>query len=232
MKNENMKPLIGIVDSGAPCEWIYASKLFRLVPEGVGEEAGKPDILGHGTYVHRVISQKNPNGCFLHAQIFQDRPVTSALQVAQAIRWLTEQKVDLICLSLGLTQDRSVLHEACIAAHAEGIILVSASPAQGKASYPASYPEVIAVTGDARCDDDEISLLRNGGNDVFGAWCASPEQKGQGNGGASIACARLTALIAEHMATSQTQATFDDVIKVLKSRIQFYGQERKGIKLG
>lgn len=195
---------VGVIDSGGPtgdpAQNIGLGRRFCAHGDPL---PALPDQLGHGTAVASVIRRACPEAQILHAQIFEDRPVTSPAQVAAALDWLaalpTEMQPALICMSLGLAQDRSVLREACAALIAKGIPLVSSHPAQGAPCYPAAYPGVIAATGDARCDWDQLSLPRAG---VLGAWNNSPERGGRGMGGSSIAAARvaghLAALIVEN----------------------------------
>ncbi|HRO15307.1 MAG TPA: subtilisin [Paracoccus sp. (in: a-proteobacteria)] len=181
-------PLIGIVDSGGPAGRMSGARAF--LADGGGQ--AHPDRLGHGTAVAAVIGRAVPVASILHAQVFGDRPVTSADRVARAIRWLSPQ-CDIVLLSLGLAADRTVLRDACADALDAGAILVASAPARGAPCWPAAYPGVIAATGDARCGWDELSLLPGG---VIGAWCASPEWGGAGMGGASLAAARVAGHLA------------------------------------
>ncbi|WP_404385420.1 hypothetical protein [Caenispirillum salinarum] len=215
-----MDMVIGIIDSGGPS--LDGARRFVLTDGGVTTAAPLPDRLRHGSTVEAVMRRALPGVSVRHAQVFGDRPVTSAAQVAAAVRWLAlEQDAPLLCLSLGLPTDRAVLRDACAEAIAAGAVLVAAAPAQGAACYPAAYPSVIAATGDARCRFDEISALPH----ALGAWCSSPEHgDGGGMGGASIGCARLAA----HAARMMMEGV-QDVRAALEAAAVYYGRERKGI---
>lgn len=204
---------VGIVDSGGAAGQMAEARAFLAEGEG----AAQPDRLGHGTAVAALLQRAAPDALLRHAQVFDDRPVTSADRVARAIDWLSGD-CDLILLSLGLSADRAVLRDACRRALAAGCWLVAASPARGGACWPAAYPGVIAATGDARCSWTELSLLPGG---VIGAWCASPERGGVGMGGASLAAAR----VAGHLASSRP----DDPFAWLASRTVFRGVERRSV---
>lgn len=131
-----------------------------------------PDRLGHGTDVARLILAAAPQAALIDAQVFADGRPVSAAAVAAAIDWAVGQGAELINLSLGLREDHWALRHACAAASAAGVLLVASSPARGGAVYPAAYPGVLAVTGDARCADGEWSLLDGPGaarGDVAGA---------------------------------------------------------------
>ncbi|AUH63383.1 subtilisin-like serine protease QhpE [Paracoccus zhejiangensis] len=184
-------PLIGIVDSGGPAGQMQDSRAFHAEGDG----PARPDRLGHGSAVAAMLKRAAPDVRLRHAQVFDEKPVTSADRVARAVDWLAAD-CDLILLSLGLAADRAVLRDACTRAAERGVILVAASPARGAPCWPAAYPDVIAATGDARCGWNDLSLLP--GN-IIGAWCASPEQGGKGMGGASLAAARVAGHLAAHL---------------------------------
>ncbi|WP_043646417.1 subtilisin-like serine protease QhpE [Caenispirillum salinarum] len=211
---------IGIIDSGGPS--LQGGRRFVLTDGGVATAAPLPDRLRHGSAVEAVMRRALTGVTVRHAQVFGERPVTSAAQVAAAVRWLAlEERVPLICLSLGLPTDRPVLREACADAVAAGAVLVAAAPAQGAACYPAAYAGVIAATGDARCAFDEISALPH----ALGAWCSSPEHgDGGGMGGASIGCARLAA----HAARMITKGV-PDVRAALEAAAVYHGREHRGV---
>ena len=160
-----MKPelRIGVVDSGhsaAQRVQVVAGRRFSLVEDGLAESDLRDDPLGHGSAVIEAIGRRAPSALFCVAQVFDQRGVTSALQIATAIDWLVAQDVRLINLSLGLRQDRSLLRDACAAAVARGVLLCASSPAQGEGVFPANYPQVLRVTGDARCAELRMVVAR------------------------------------------------------------------------
>jgi len=192
--------IVGLVDSGldgpltertaAACR--FASGLdtpgVRLPPIA--------DHHGHGSIIASVIAQQAPQVNFANAQVFGARDVTSSHAVAAALDWLHELNVRLVNLSLGLHADRDILKSAVQHALEAGMLLVAASPARGAPVYPAAYPGVLRVTGDARCAPGEISWLDSAQADC-GA-CPRPdheESPGQ-PAGASLATARITGLLA------------------------------------
>ncbi|AUH34206.1 subtilisin-like serine protease QhpE [Paracoccus tegillarcae] len=205
---------VGIVDSGGPPDTMADARAFFA--EGCGP--AMPDRLGHGTAVGAIIRRAAPDARLHHAQVFDDRPITSADRVARAIDWLSADCA-VIVLSLGLASDRRVLRQACKAALARGCSLVAASPSRGGPCWPAAYPGVIAATGDARCGWPDLSLLPDG---VIGAWCASPEHGGTGMGGASLAAAR----VAGHLAAGFAEAG-SDPFQWLAKHARHIGPERR-----
>lgn len=211
---------VGIIDSG-PAELRGAEMAF----DGDGRAvAARPDRLGHGSAVERVILRAYPDAQVRHGQVFDDRAVTSALRVAAALDWLVAAgNVDVVGLSLGLAADRAVLAQAVARAVSAGVVLVAAHPAQGASPFPAGYPSVIAATGDARCGWDQVSHLRG---KLFGAWCNSPERGGQGMAGASLGAARLTGHVAALLSTGHARDP-QAIMATLARGAAFAGRERR-----
>lgn len=186
---------VGVVDSGAsPSQPVAASAAFVLEAEQLWMTEAEPDALGHGCRIIEIIQHLAPEAELLSAQVFRGRFTTTAAQVAAAIDWLTEQGAQVINLSLGLRQDRETLRQSCERALRRGVILCAASPARGEPVWPAAYPGVFRMTGDARCDREEISWLETAFAD-FGA-CVRPLDNSLGHSGASLGCAHLSARVA------------------------------------
>ena len=219
---------VGVIDSGGPAddppELREGARAFA--PDGSAIPS-QPDRLGHGTAVAAIIRRACPGAAVLHAQVFDDRPVTSALRVSAALRWFADMAPDtrphLICLSLGLAADRAPLRAACARLTGAGALLVAAHPARGPACYPAAYPGIIAATGDARCGWDDISQL---GPALFGAWCNSPEHGARGMGGASLGAARIAGHLAQVIAKAGPLDA-PGAIAALVARARHHGAERK-----
>jgi subtilisin family serine protease len=182
-----MTVALGLVDSGISDS--QTEHVNAFMPGGIW-----PDKLGHGTAICEVILHHAPDVRLYIAQVFDQRGVTTAREVAAAIDWLVSEKVDLINLSLGLSHDRSILKDACERAVAADIILIAAAPAQGAAVYPSSYQSVIRATGDARCGSGEISFLDSDQAD-FGA-CPRGMNDPSRAGGASMGTAHISGQLA------------------------------------
>lgn len=216
---------IGLVDSGhAPAQGalVDGGRRFYLLEQGFAEDALIADPLGHGTAVLEAIHQRAPAARFHVAQVFDRRGVTSALQIAAAIDWLVAQQVRVINLSLGLRQDRSLLREACAAATARGVLLCASSPAQGEGVYPANYPGVVRVTGDARCDAQQWTWLDTQQAD----FAACVRGAGAGQSGASLGCAALTGHIARFL-DARRDASNREITQWLQDNAHYRGRERR-----
>jgi hypothetical protein len=192
---------VGVIDSGSapePGQSVAAAAAFVTAESGVERIAAAPDVLGHGSKVLSIIAHCAPRAQLYIAQVFRERPVTSAAQVAAALDWLVEQEVTVVNLSLGLREARDVLAAACARAVDAGVVICAASPALGRPVYPASFDGVLRVTGDARCARMEFSAIGTAQAD-FGAH-VRPLDGDRGASGASMGCAHLSGHIGHHLA--------------------------------
>lgn len=220
-------PLVGVVDSGF-ASWqahrVAQSAAFMLVDGQPRCGAASHDRLGHGSALIDVVAALAPAARFAVAQVFGERPATSAAQVAAAIDWLVAGGVRLINLSLGLTEDRAVMRAACERALRAGVVICAAAPARGTPVYPAAYPGVFRMTGDARCAREEISHLDTRHAD-FGAH-VRPLDGRVGGGGASVGCAHLAGHVARYLG-SGGDARLTAVRAWLIAQATYQGPERR-----
>lgn len=244
---------VGVVDSGFSAHqqsWVADSAAFVMQDNSLWMADAEPDQLGHGSHIIDTIHQVAPDTCFYLAQVFQERFTTSTGQVSAAIDWLVEQEVDVINMSLGLRQDRESLRDSIQAALNAGIVICASSPAKGDPVYPAAYPGVFRMTGDARCAAEEWSYLETEYAD-FGGYVKSAD--GQ-QAGASMGTARMCGhvcnlLLVQSSQFSQSnpadqnaqafhnlqssQATgkklpLSEVRHLLQQGASYFGPERKG----
>ena len=113
---------------------------------------GDKDECGHGTHVCGIIGALDNGfgvvgvapGCSLYAYTcIPGSPET----VANALRQATADGCDVINMSLGGYEDAPCLYAAVQEAYAAGVVLVAAAGNDfTRVSYPALYPEVIAVS--------------------------------------------------------------------------------------
>ena len=134
--------------------WDFVS-YDESVQAGQINPAGKG--VSHATLVSGVAAANSNNGIgiagvnwqtkILPLQALSDNGSGSTVGVARAIRYATEQNVDIISMSLGSTYPDNYLRGAILEATAKGIIVVAASGNNGCdcISYPANYVEVVAV---------------------------------------------------------------------------------------
>jgi len=206
--------LVGLVDTGiAPSldTSVAAARVFGGAPP-VGDAAG------HGTAVARIVLYHAPCARLLSAQSFGAGGRAEAAAVADGLQWLVAEGARVVNLSLGLAHDRDVLRHAVRDALAAGLILVASTPARGAPVFPAAYPGVLRVTGDARCQPGELSALGGAPAD-YGASVRDADGK---PGGASLAAAHVTGLLAAGLEQGETDGTF-----ILSPAVRFRDRERR-----
>lgn len=142
---------------------------FRFEGDFVGRDNDPQDEVGHGTHVAGTIACLSNNGvgvagvtwsCRLmpvkvltrivnNANANDVRGTGSAADIAAGIRWAVDHGARVLNLSLGGTTDTRVERDAIAYAISQGAVVVAAMGnafAQGNpTSYPAAYPDVIAV---------------------------------------------------------------------------------------
>lgn len=124
-------------------------------------QAGELDPAGsgttHGTMVAGVAAASGNNGVgiagvnwktkILPIQALDDTGYGDTVSVGQSIYYAITQHPDIISISLGTSTDDPYVRQAVEAATAAGILVVASSGNNGCncISYPAHYPEVVAV---------------------------------------------------------------------------------------
>lgn len=206
---------IGIIDSGLPTTYSFPV----LAAQDFTNASNTTDLLGHGTAVMNIICNNLPVE-IVSARVFHDKLVCTPSKVAEAIQWLISMNVDLINMSFGLRNDRSVLRDSCELALENNIIVVAAAPSQGEPVYPSNYNGMIRATGDARCKHGELSWLNSSQAD-FGGYSGKPHC---GPAGASIGCASVTASIAQ-MKAQYPHYEQDSIMQKLIQKSSYQGSQ-------
>ncbi|WP_027855307.1 subtilisin-like serine protease QhpE [Marinobacterium litorale] len=217
---------VGMVDSGVGPEQVLAdSAAFTVRDDALWQEAAGPDRLGHGSRIAEVIADLAPESQLYSAQVFTERLVTTAAQVSAAIDWLVQCDVDIINLSLGLRQDRDVLRESCRQALKRGVLICASSPARGEPVYPAAYPGVFRMTGDARCGREEVAYLETPFADFGGCVRALDEQLEVS--GASLGCAHMSAHLVRYLGQISGRPRLSEARQWLIEQASYRGPERR-----
>jgi Subtilase family len=212
--------LVGVVDSGVTAGFsgLIASRRFDA---GDGAQA-VDDRIGHGTAIAHLLREHGGGPGLLVAQVFAQTQRCSPERVTAALEWLVERGAALINLSVGLREASACLRGACERAEAAGVMLVASAPARGAPVYPAAYAQCIAVSGDARCADDEISWLGSANAD-FGAhpFLVPGDSR---SGGASYAAARVSGRIVRLLADGTPAKA---IAAALQTQCRYHGPERR-----
>lgn len=142
---------VAVVDSGVAPH--YALDEVVVDYRNFTTDSDVYDTLGHGTHCAGVIGAKTGNAkgiapkCKIHSlKVLGHSGMGSNDAVAEAVRYATEIKCDIISMSLGSSRPDDHLHQAIKDAHEAGIIVVCAAGNDGGAvNYPAAFRETIGV---------------------------------------------------------------------------------------
>lgn len=114
------------------------------------------DDNGHGSHVAGIAAALNNTIGVVGAAPLADLYAVKVLNrngsgflsdVIEGIQWAVASGMQVINMSLGSSSDVQSMHDAVIGAYNAGVVVVAAAGNSGGAvSYPAAYPEVIAVS--------------------------------------------------------------------------------------
>lgn len=146
---------IGIIDTGISTSH---PDLAGNIKGGVSEvryTSSWNDDNGHGSHVAGIAAAQNntigvvggAHTANLYAIKVLDRSGSGYLSdVIDGIDWAIAREMQVINLSLGTAADVQSLHDAVIRAQNAGVVTIAAAGnSGGSVSYPAAYPEAIAV---------------------------------------------------------------------------------------
>lgn len=147
----------------------------------------------HGDVIGKIISS-NENIRIYDIQVFDENLRTTPSHIIGALSYLLDKKVDVINMSLGLKTNYKEIEDLCKKLILKGTTIISSFPRSGADFvFPASYDEVISVTSDGKCQENEICCVDLRKN-LFGA---NPFSNVEGVGGSSVAVARFTKYFCE-----------------------------------
>ena len=115
------------------------------------------DDCGHGTHVAGIIAALDNGigvvGVAPEAKLFSAKALDAGgygtnSSIAEGIRSCVAHHAQVINLSLVVTEDSPLIHDAIVDARRKGAVIVAAAGnSGGQVFYPAKYPEVIAISG-------------------------------------------------------------------------------------
>lgn len=201
---------IAIVDSGIDSNYysdndcFIGYKGYDYYDDEIVENSEIHDAFGHGTECADCIHQLMPDAEIYVVRILDDEGNTSAEMLSRALDELADVDVDIVNLSLSLTDSNEEnLRAVCRKLNESGKI-ITASVQNGKTtSVPASFDEVIGVIGGLHESPHEYYWLKDSDVDLV-CDCMPMMVKSAGNffdffSGNSKATCVATVLIAEAM---------------------------------
>ncbi|WP_018131546.1 S8 family peptidase [Effusibacillus pohliae] len=154
----NPSTIIAVVDTGIDLAHPEFAGQLVTGHNMLNDSDNPQDDNGHGTHVAGVIAAKTNNiegvaGMNWNSKVMPIKALGadgsgSVLDIADGIRWAVDHGAKVINLSLGEYEDSRYLHEAIQYAASKDVLVVAAmgNDDTDQPSYPAAYPEVLAVT--------------------------------------------------------------------------------------
>ncbi|WP_416676685.1 S8 family peptidase [Egbenema bharatensis] len=149
---------IAVIDTGiSPVPDLKNTKFVEGY-DFVNNRTEATDDNGHGTHVAGTIAQSTNNnygvaGIAYEAKLMPLKVLSASgtgeiTDIAEAIRFAADHGADVINMSLGGMGDSIILRSAIDYAHSKGVVIVAAAgnANTSSASFPARYPNVIAVS--------------------------------------------------------------------------------------
>ncbi len=154
-----MRPVIAVIDSGIDDAYFRGhSGMFTGSFSCISEQEDKEfvsdqfpqDENGHGTMVVDLIHVLNPQCRFLVVKILNADCLATTGSLAEALRFLCTQQVDIIHMSISVTQEDDQAPEItrlCTELRQQGKVIVCSVENRKKESFPAYLPSVLGVAG-------------------------------------------------------------------------------------
>ncbi|MCT8138144.1 peptidase S8 [Anaerobacillus sp. CMMVII] len=167
---------IAILDSGVDPDHEDLEERILMGYNAFKDDGEFFDEHGHGTHVAGItaaatnniigiagVSWANP---LLPVKVLNEKAEGTAFEVAQGIRWATDNGAKVINMSLGDTFNSKIMHDAIRYAYKKDVVLIAAAGNDNVETpmYPAAYEEVIAVS--AVDNNRHKAIFSNYGNHV------------------------------------------------------------------
>lgn len=200
---------VGVIDTGWPNH--------PDLPNVVGRY-GWEDAMGHGTHTAGIIGAVDNGvgiiGVAPHCSLLCAGaiPATQESDIVSAIQWCVENGAQIINMSFGSPNDVPSVHAALMHAYEAGVVLVASAgnsfvPGVDTISYPARYPQVLAVAALGKDMHKAVfssagEELRNSvsmpGVDMLSCWLGGQYARMSGTSCAAPMLSGLLALLLAH----------------------------------
>jgi subtilisin len=165
---------VGVIDTGIDLKHPDLKANIKGGYNAINPLKSPNDDNGHGTHVAGIIAALNndigvvgvgPNIDLYAIKVLNAAGTGYLSDVIEGLDWAVEKGMQVVNMSLGASQDVQSFHDAIINTYNAGVTIVAAAGNSGGAvSYPAAYPEVIAVS--ATDDTNQIASWSSRGPEV------------------------------------------------------------------
>lgn len=216
---DGSRVVIALVDSAVQADGTRLQGLLLPTVAVAGDSAVPADQLSHGssmaqTILNRLARAAGPEAetavRILPVDVYGGGESTTSFEIARGIQAAINNGANVVNLSLGGEQDIPYIRQLVQSGHQGGVMFVAAAGNEPVTTptYPAAYPEVIAVTAATR--DGEIASYANRGGfvDVGASGTSIVPFNGRSYlvVGTSTAAANVSAMAAAMMAASGKSA--------------------------
>ncbi len=168
--------VVAVLDTGITQTQDLKDTKFVAGYNFVSNNTNTDDGNSHGTHCAGTIAQSTNNGkgvvgvaynaTLMPIKVLSDGGSGSTAGIAQGIHWAADHGANVISMSLGGGGHDKVLAKAMTYAHDKGVVIVVAAgnSARGVVSYPAKYPEAIAVAATRK--DEKTTFYSNWGKEI------------------------------------------------------------------
>lgn len=208
---------IGVIDTGVN-PWhshvrggVTGCRIFLDGAGRIRQDDDFRDLVGHGTAVAGILRQQLPDAEIFAVRVFEQNLTAYPSLVARAVLQAAAEGCSILNLSLGMSPGPGcdVLAMACREVMQTGCSIVAAGHPDNVQLFPASIPGVLGVVADDLVPLGDIRLVAERCY-PYAASGRPRDLKGlQSTGnlwGNSFACARVTAYIARHGASTEKYA--------------------------
>jgi hypothetical protein len=154
---------IAVIDSGVHAGHVHVGAIDCGIGfDDHGDRHGDfVDRLGHGTAVAAAIHEKAPEAALLAIKVFDRSLAATGHALAAGIRWALSQRVNIVNLSLGTTNEahRALLADVVAAATEAGTLIVAAAPDEQHSWLPGGIAGVVGVELDWTCPRDVCTVV-------------------------------------------------------------------------
>jgi subtilisin family serine protease len=165
---------VGVIDTGIDLKHPDLQANIKGGYNAINPLKSPNDDNGHGTHVAGIIAALNntigvigvgPNIDLYAIKVLNASGSGYLSDVIEGLDWAVANGMQVVNMSLGTSQDVQSFHDAIVSAYNAGVTIVAAAGnSGGTVSYPAAYPEVIAVS--ATDQNNQIASFSSRGPEV------------------------------------------------------------------